>query len=268
MEKCLRLNKDLLISYAESGAGRLLVLLHAFPLDHLMWEPQVTGLQKDCRLITPDLRGFNGTSPFGNTPSIDQMADDVAELLERLKIKEPVIVGGLSMGGYVALAFARRHGERLGGLILADTRAEGDTPEAKANRETAIAFAQAHEPLDVIQSMLPRLLGPETLKRQPDLAMTITGLVCTEKSEAIVAALQALRDRPDAGPGLANIKVPTLVIVGADDVLTPPAAAQSLAERIPGATLVTIPEAGHLSNMEQPDKFNDAVRAFLKSYEG
>jgi 3-oxoadipate enol-lactonase len=256
----------LCITYSANSGDRALVLLHAFPLSATMWKPQVDGLE--CRLILPDLRGFEGTSPFRDAPSIDQMADDTAELLNGLAISEPVVLGGLSMGGYVALAFARRHPERLAGLILADTRAEADTPEAKANRETAIAFAKTHTPAEVIEGMIPRLLSPRTLEQRPEVRAEVIEIASRQSSDAIVAALQALRDRPDASPGLANIKVPTLVIVGEDDVLTPPAVAQSLAQRIARATLVTIPGAGHLSNMEQPDKFNDAVRAFLKDLKG
>jgi pimeloyl-ACP methyl ester carboxylesterase len=259
--KCV-VHEHLTIEYAEAGHGRPLVLLHAFPLSHAMWQPQLEGLHDFCRILTPDLRGFGGTSPFTDAPSMDQMADDIAAFLEVLDIREPIVLGGLSMGGYVALAFARRHPRRLASLILADTRAEADGPEAKANRETAIASAQADPPSAFIEAMLPRLVAESTLKDRPGVADLIRSLGSAQKSEAIVAALRALRDRPDATPGLADITVPTLVIVGALDTLTPPSAAATLASTIRYGKLVHIADAGHLSNLEQPAAFNNAVRTF------
>src|SRR6516162_2263455 len=122
------------VAYDDVGRGRVLVLLHAFPLSRAMWRPQREALQADCRVLTPDLRGFGGTSPFAGTPALEQMADDVAGLLDALGVREPVVLGGLSMGGYVALAFVRKHAGRLAGLNLADTRAEADSAEARANR--------------------------------------------------------------------------------------------------------------------------------------
>lgn len=252
------------VEYDAVGQGKPVVLLHAFPLSRAMWRPQVEALQGECRLLVPDLRGFGGTSPFPGTPSVEAMADDVAALLRALAIVEPVVVGGLSMGGYVALAFARRHAPRLRALILADTRAEPDTPEGKANRNQTIAFAQAHSAAEVIGSMLPKLLGEETRRDRPEVAEEVRRIAAAQSPAAIVAALQALRDRPDARPGLGAVRVPTLVVVGSEDTLTPPAMAQTLAAGMAGAQLVTIAGAGHLSNLEQPAAFNEAVRSFLR----
>lgn len=252
------------VEYDTIGQGNLVVLLHAFPLSRAMWRPQVEALQGECRLLVPDLRGFGGTSPFAGAPSVEAMADDVATLLDALALREPVVLGGLSMGGYVALAFARRHPTRLRALILADTRAEPDTPEGKANRDQAIAFAQAHTATEFIDPMLPKLLGEETRRLRPEVGEEVRRIAAAQSPAAIVAALQALRDRPDARPGLGAIRVPALVVVGSDDTLTPLAVAQALANGIPGAHLVTIAAAGHLSNLEQPAAFNDTVRSFLR----
>src|SRR6267378_3226168 len=151
------------IEYGDAGQGKPIVLLHAFPLSQEMWRPQVEALRAENRILTPGLRGFGGSDGFTNTPSVDRMADDVAALLDTLHITEPVVLGGLSMGGYVALAFARRHPSRLRVLLLADTRSEPDNAEARANRDKMIAFAQTHTAREVIEQMLPKMVSPETL---------------------------------------------------------------------------------------------------------
>lgn len=260
----LQLTADRAMTYAQAGQGQPLVWLHGFPLCHEMWQPQISGLSTHYRVLAPDLTGFGGTSGFPGTPSMSQMADDVAAFLTALKITEPVILGGLSMGGYVALAFARQHPTRLKALILADTRAEPDSAEGKANRDKMIAVAKDKGGEAVIEQMLPKLLGPVAAKERPDLAASMRRMAVGQSREGIANAVQAMRDRPDSAPGLAHIKLPTLVLVGSDDQITPLAASQSMAQAIPGAKLVTIPQAGHMSNQEQPDAFNTAVREFLQ----
>ncbi len=251
------------VEYDDIGAGPVVVLLHAFPLSRAMWRPQREDLQAVCRVVTPDLRGFGGTGGFAGPPSVDRMADDVAALLDALRVNEPVVVGGLSMGGYVALAFARRFPGRLRGLILADTRAEADTPEGKANRDRTIALARSHSAGEVFEQMLPKMVSEETRSRRPGVIGEARRIAAGQSQVGVIAALQALRDRPDATPSLRAIAVPTLVLVGSDDVLTPPAAAQALAAGIAGSQLAVIQGAGHLSNLEQPGLFNAAVRTFL-----
>jgi 3-oxoadipate enol-lactonase len=256
------------VEYDDVGSGPVVVLLHAFPLDRRMWRPQTEALADTARLIVPDQRGFGGTAGFDGTPSIAQMADDVASLLDAMRIAEPVIVGGLSMGGYVALNFARRHAARLRGLILADTRAEADTAEAKANRDRMIAFARENRAVDVIDALLPKMVSERTRSERTAVVDDVRKVASEQTTSGIAAALAALRDREDATPWLSGIKVPTLVVVGSDDVLTPPAAAQTLAKSIAGAELVTLPAAGHLANLETPEDFNDAVRTYLQRQGG
>ena len=253
------------VEYDEAGQGRPLVLLHAFPLARAMWRPQLGELARDWRVIAPDLRGFGGTSPFSGTPSLEQMAEDVAALLDALGVAEPVVLGGLSMGGYVTLAFVRRHAARLRGLVLADTRADADSPEGKANRDRLIAFARAHSPRDVIDQMLPKLVSEATRTRHPDVVEEVRRIAAAQTPEGIIGALAAMRDRPDSTPLLGRIAVPALVVVGGADALTPPAVAQGLAAALPDARLATIEWAGHLSNLEQPEAFNAAVRSFLQA---
>src|SRR5580765_5914997 len=164
------------VEYGDAGQGKPIVLLHAFPLSQEIWRPQVEALRAENRILTPGLRGFGGSDGFTGTPSVDQMADDVAALLDTLRITEPVVLGGLSMGGYVALAFARRHPGRLRALVLADTRAEADSPEAKAAREEMIAFARANPAAAVAERMLPRLLGATTQAERPAVAEEVRRL--------------------------------------------------------------------------------------------
>jgi pimeloyl-ACP methyl ester carboxylesterase len=260
-----RIDSGAWVEHEDVGTGPTLVFLHAFPFCRHMWEPQVRHFQDEFRLIVPDLPGFGGSSGFVSEPSIDQIADNVASLLDALGILGAVTLAGLSMGGYAALAFARRHPQRLRALILANTRAEPDDETAKANRNRLIADAVNKTAAEIFEPMLPRMVSPITLSQRPELVAEIRRLVTEQTPQAIVAATQALRDRPDARPFLARMTVPTLVISGQDDVITPPPVLQSLAAGIPSARLETIPDAGHLTNLEQPARFNKAVTMFLRS---
>lgn len=241
-----------------------LVLLHAFPLDRAMWQSQLDGAEDRFAVLTVDLPGFGG-SPFpSNGCSIDQMADAVAAALDHLKIDQ-AIIGGLSMGGYVALAFARRHAQRLQGLILADTKAEPDDDAAKANRGKVIALVQEQGVGALIEQMIPKLLGSTTQETRPAIADEVRKIANRQSLAGVVNAVAALRDRPDARPRLADIRVPTLIVVGDEDVVTPPSCSQAMAQQIPSSQLVTIPGAGHLSNLEQPNAFNAAMLDFVAS---
>lgn len=248
--------------HTEAGRGRPLVLVHAFPLDRTMWRPQLDGLADVARVIAPDLPGFGG-SPPAESWSIDDAADAVANLLDRHGIAEKVVLGGLSMGGYVALAFARRHAQRLAGLILADTRAEADGAEAKAGRDKTRTVALEQGTAAVFEGMKAKALGDTTRSRRPEVVETAAAIADRQPGASTAAAVLALRDRSDATPGLAAIAVPTLILVGSEDAITPQSAAQTMADKIPGAKLVELPEAGHLSNLETPDAFNASVRKFL-----
>jgi 3-oxoadipate enol-lactonase len=250
------------LAHDDIGQGTPVVLLHAFPFSRRMWAPQRDALKDVCRLITPDLPGF-GDSPLSPpNPTVETMADAVAALLDEKGIRDRVILGGLSMGGYVAFAFVRKYADRLRGLILADTRAEPDDDTAKANRDKLIEFASNNPASAVIEQMMPKMVSPQTLSSRPDIVEEVKRLAGAQQPAGIVAALRMLRARPDSRPTLSTIRVPTLIIVGRDDALTPPPLSESMAGQIAGARLVMI-GAGHLSNLEQPAAFNDAVRGFL-----
>lgn len=251
-----------MLAYEEAGTGRPVVLLHAFPFSRAMYRPQREALAGLGRIITPDLPGF-GDSPLHDAPTVEVMADAVASLLDHLGVRAKVILGGVSMGGYVTLAFARKHAGRLAGLILADTRAEADDDAARANRDRMIGFAATNPASAVVEQMMPKLVGATTQATRPAVVEEVRRIASAQRPAGIIAALQALRNRPDATAGLAAIGVPTLVVVGAEDTLTPPALSESLAAKVAGAKLVVIPGAGHMSNLEQPAAFNEAVREFV-----
>jgi 3-oxoadipate enol-lactonase len=253
------------VTFLEAGKGPLVLLLHAFPLSSAMWRPQIESLRNEYRVVAPDLRGFGSTPGFTGAPSVDQMADDAAALLDELKIQAPVVVGGLSMGGYVALAFARRHASRLRALILADTQAGADDAAAAANRDKMIDFASKNPSPAVIERMMPVALCAITVAKRPEVVGAVRRIASLQAPAGIVGALHALRDRPDATPNLKEIAVPTLVIVGREDALTPPAVAEKLIAGIRGARLVVLENAGHYSNLEQPEGFNQALQTFLAS---
>jgi len=249
----------------DAGTGSPLVLLHPFPFTADVWSGQLRTLSSRRRVIAPNLRGFGGTVPFDATtpPSIDAMADDVAALLEALQLDGPVTLGGVSMGGYVALAFARRHASRLRALILADTRAEPDDADAREKRDASIARVTQGDVAGFVEDMLGKLVGNTTRAERPEVVQRLRENMLRTPATTLASTLAALRDRPDARPNLGAIRVPALVIVGQEDVVTPPAAAEVMAGAISRAKLVAIPGAGHLSNVEAPNAFDEAVEVFL-----
>jgi pimeloyl-ACP methyl ester carboxylesterase len=249
--------------HRDSGEGIPLVLLHAFPLSSAMWLAQREELADICRVITPDQRGFGGSPLDDDEPSLDAAADDVARLLDG-KGLDKVVLGGLSMGGYVVMAFLRRHPGRVSGLVLADTRAGAD---AEAGREKRLAMAQTltddPESSVVVDQVLPTLLGPKTQSERPLVAGRTKGFEQSAPPAAVAWAQRAMAARPDSFDTLRAVDVPTLVIVGEEDGLTPVAESEAIAEAVAGSQLVVLPRAGHLSALEDPEGFNAAVREFL-----
>lgn len=253
----------LYMAYTDQGAGRPLLLLHGYPLSRRLWVPQLDGLAGAARLIAPDLRGHGDSEAPAGPYTVAQLADDAAALLDLLGVTEPVVVGGLSMGGYVALAFQRRYPQRVAGLILAATRAGADSPEAQANRDKAAATAQEKGNAAIVDAMLPKMLAPRTYTEQPSIVAEARAIMASAPVAGIVGTLAAMKTRPDATPQLPEISQPVLVLHGADDVLIPPSEAEASARALPNARLVLIPNAGHLLNLEQPAAFNAEVRTFL-----
>ena len=239
-----------------------LVLLHAFPLNARMWEPQLALNVHGWHVIAPQFRGFDGGRHDPAAVSIDDYAADVIDLLDALHLHD-VVIGGLSMGGYVALAILRHVPSHVRGLVLADTRSQADTPEGVEGRLRMLARLADAGPSVVADEMVPKLLGPSTRESLPDVVARVRELVLSNSREAIAGAIRALMTRPDSTPLLRTIHCPTLVIVGDEDSLTPPTLSEEMHHAIAGSELVVIPAAGHLSSLEQPATFNSAVARFL-----
>jgi len=246
----------------EGGAGRALVLLHAFPLNAGMWEEQIDRAPDGWWFIAPDLPGFGpDAAPVETSQTMDDYASDVLALLDALDV-ERAVIGGLSMGGYITFAMFRRAPERFAGIVLADTKAPADTEEGRAGRRAMAEKLRASGVAAVVDALLPRLLGETSHRERPDIVGRARELMSGNSSHAIDAALHALMARPDSTPDLARVACPALVVVGQEDSLTPPAEAELLASSIRGAELVVLPRAGHLSNLEVPDAFSAALSAF------
>jgi 3-oxoadipate enol-lactonase len=253
-----------LMYYGERGEGPEYpaVLLHAFPLNRKMWAPQVEALAGTRRVITPDYPGFGSSPRPPAQPDVRYYAEQVRELLDRLKL-ERVILGGLSMGGYVAFACLTLFPERISTLVLANTRPDPDTEEIKeTRRETARRVAE--EGVEVLPKLqLERLLAPDTLENKEDVVETVRTMMLESSPDGVVAALGAMRERPDSTGLLGKISVPTLVLGGAEDALSTPEVMGEMAEKIPNSRHLTLEGAGHLSNLEAPVEFNAALKDFL-----
>jgi 3-oxoadipate enol-lactonase len=250
------------LHYDDIGTGLPVVFIHGFPLDRSMWTPQVGALVRQGRCIAPDLRGLGATTP-AEPYSMDQYADDVAALFDALDVP-PAVVAGLSMGGYIALAFWRRHRAKVRALVLADTRAGADTDEGREKRRRLIDVARSRGSRAVADLQIATMVGDATRQRRPDVVATVHAMMAAAPVEGIVGALEAMMARPDSTATLATIDVPTLIIVGEEDTLTPPKEAESLHQHIRGSRLEVIAEAGHICNLERAAAFSHILSEFVE----
>jgi pimeloyl-ACP methyl ester carboxylesterase len=248
---------------ATSGAGTPLVLLHAFPLDGRMWAPQVEALAGTYQVIVPDLRGFGAARDQAvEEAGMALLADDVARLLDDRGL-DRVVLGGLSLGGYVALALMTRHPDRVSGLVLLDTKATADGDQARDDR-LKMADRVLAEGIDFVpEVMLPKLLGETTREHRPEVVEKVTALIREQAPEAIAGAQRGMAARPATTDVLTTISVPTLVVTGEEDAVTGPEIGRELAAAIPDARFLLVEEAGHLVNLEQPEIVNEALLDFL-----
>ncbi|MCO5198781.1 MAG: alpha/beta fold hydrolase [Anaerolineae bacterium] len=256
------MTKHFEMAYQDSAGGLTMLFIHGFPFSSSMWEMQLDDLHELVRVIAPDLRG-HGFSEVEPPYSIAQYADDCITLLNSLGIIDPVVICGLSMGGYVALDLVQRYPERIAALILTATRAAPDDKTGKANRDKAIASVQANGVEALVKALLPKLFSPSTLESAPELADIMQSMMVATPTDGVIGALKAMRDRADARLWLSSIAVPTMIIHGADDQIVPIDEAQYMAEAIPDAEFVRLVDAGHLPPIEQPEEFNKAVARFL-----
>lgn len=247
------------LEYDDIGNGVPLLLIHGFPLDRTLWRAQIAGLWQIYRVIAPDLRGFGQSSTTtGEAISMEQYAADLKALLDALNVKQ-AIIGGLSMGGYVALAFYARYPDRVSALILANTRATADNEEGKQRRLTNAQTIEASGPAFLVEAMAPQMLGPTA---RAETAVTVHSMLARQRAPGMASALRGMAARPDRSSLIRFATIPVLIITGSADQLISPTESEAMHGLIPDSTLVTIPEAGHLSNIDKADAFNDAVRSF------
>ena len=249
------------VGYDDHGSGPPLVLLHGFPHDRTLWAPQFADPSLGVRRIAPDLPGFGESGP-ADEANLDCWADWVAAFLDSIEL-ERVIVGGLSMGGYLAFALWRRHPHRVNALVLADTRAGADSEDGRAKRRDMQSLARAEGAGAVADRMITGMVGKTTRAERPAVVATLNAMMRRATAPAISDALDALMDRPDSTPTLGTITVPTLVLCGEEDALTPVAESEALHAAIAGSTLGIIPRAGHASNIEDPAAFDGLLSRFL-----
>jgi pimeloyl-ACP methyl ester carboxylesterase len=278
---------DIDLAVADGGSGRPVVLLHGFPLTHAIWEQQIAALVPKQRVLAPDLRGFGQSGVTPGRVTMRQFADDLAAMLDALKIDEPIVLGGLSMGGYVAFRFFQAHRSRLAGLILCDTKAAADTPQAAAGRlETAQRLERPRADSSIVwticragrketarrewegtrflaDTMLPRLLAPATLVGRPEVVDRLRWMILAGNPIGYAATLRGLAERPDFTPLLPRIDCPTLLIVGRQDAISTVAEMNAMAGAIPGSRIVEIDNAGHVTPLEAPGEVTAAMEQFL-----
>lgn len=251
------------IAYDDVGSGPPIVLVHGYPFNRTMWDEQVAALSDNYRVIRLDLRGHGESESSEGPATMNLMANDIASLLDQLGVNRAVI-GALSMGGYVALAFDQLFPSRVEKLVLADTRAQADTEENKKVRAEQAQKILAEGMAGIVDTMLPKLLAPETVSKRPEVVKRVRDMMLQTKPEGAAAALLGMAQREDQTARLADIQVPTLILVGREDAITPVADSEKMHAAIAGSQLMVIENAGHVSNIEQPERFNRALREFLK----
>lgn len=252
------------MAYLDEGSGTPVLLVHGFPLDGTMWDDQVSALSGRYRVIVPDLRGAGNSEAVPGPYTMEMLADDLNGLLDHLDIPE-VILGGFSMGGYVVFEFYRKYKQRVKALILADTRPQPDNGPAKEGRETMAKRAESEGQAPIADALLPRLLTPDTIENRSDIVERVRAMIMKCSVEGIAGDLRAMATRPDSADTLGVMTVPTLVIVGEEDALTPPLESERMAEALPDSNLQMIPDAAHVSNIENPGTFNFALLGFLET---
>lgn len=261
---------DINIAYEDSGPNLestpIILFIHGYPLSRKLWQPQLSDLSEFARILIPDLRGFGDSDATPGPYTMDLLADDCICLLDRLEIIKPVIVCGLSMGGYVTFALYRKYPHRVKGLILVSTRAGADSLEVKLNRDKSVDLTEKEGSEAITRVMLPKMLSPDAYNSHPEMVNAMRSITMSASVPGIVGVLKGMRNRPDSTPLLSQITVPTLLIFGEEDQLIPRSEIETLRDSIPGAQLHTIPNAGHVPNFEQPNLFNRMIEAYITSF--
>lgn len=254
--------KPLSLHVRDEGNGPAVLFLHGFPLNGGMWDRQIAEIRTRARVLVPDLPGFGRSVPTPEPPTIEDFADLVLAALDARGIDRVTVVG-LSMGGYIAFRLVERLGERLAGLLLADTRPNPDTEEGARLRHVLAAKVEAQGVEPAIEEFLPKLLGPTTFRTRSAVVERVREIIRGNQPAGLAAALRAMAGRPDSTPLLSRLRCPVLCVAGEEDALTPPEVARAMAEQIPGGRWIAIPSAGHLTNLEAPEAFGIALAELL-----
>jgi pimeloyl-ACP methyl ester carboxylesterase len=252
------------IQYADKGHGPAILFLHGFGLSLGMWDAQ-EALTPRYRIVRFDARGFGGSAVGDAMLTMDRIANDAAGLIERLRLG-PVVLVGCSMGGYAALAFAHKHAALLRGLVLVDTRAGADSSEARKGRAELAAKVMKEGPPAALDFFLPRVFGETTKASRADVVARFKDMVLASSPQGLSDGLHGMAARQDSTPLLREISVPTLVVYGEEDMLTPRSEAEIMQRGIKGAELAMIPKSGHLPSMETPETFNKVLQEFLRRF--
>jgi len=250
------------LAFEVRGTGQALLLLHAFPLGLAMWDPQTAALSESNQVVRFDARGFGGSPPGDGLLTMEKIADDAVALLDHVGVSRAVVCG-LSMGGYAAFALVRRHADRVKGLVLSDTRAGADSGAARTARAAQADRVRKQGSAALADAVLPKLVGETTHTQRPEVVARLRETIAANPPRGIADALAGLAARADSTPTLREIRVPTLVVCGAEDAITPVAESEALVRGIAGSRLEVIPAAGHLSSVENPEGFNEVLTKFL-----
>jgi len=251
------------VSYFEEGKGEIpVIFIHGFPFDKSMWKDQVYALSSDHRAIAYDVRGYGNSHAGTEEFTVDQFADDLFLFMDALQIRK-AIVCGLSMGGYIVLNAITKQRERIAGLILCDTQCAADTEEGKEKRRKTIAFIKKNGLKDYAEESMKNLFAPQSFTDKKEQVAFVKDMILTAEAGNICKTLEALANRKETCSTLDKVNIPTLILVGKEDKVTPLAAAQKMQELIAGSQLHVIAEAGHMSNLENPSDFIAQVKVFL-----
>jgi len=256
---------ELELAVVDEGNGPPLVLVHGFPLDHTMWNAQIDAFRSRYRVIAPDLRGFGQSDVSTETVTMDRFARDLHQMLQQLAVDPPVVLCGLSMGGYVALAFWRRFASSVRALILCDTRAAADDAAGVQARKQTADLVLAEGPGAIAEGMLVKLFAADA---KPELVESTRQVMLETRRESMAGALHAMADRPDSVALLKSIDVPTLVVVGRDDAISTVGEMRAISENIAGARFIEVPNAGHMAPLENPSFVNREIDRFLSGLPG
>jgi 3-oxoadipate enol-lactonase len=243
--------------------GHPLLLIHGFPLDHTVWQPQIDFFSDHCQVIAPDLRGFGGSDVTPGVVTMEQMADDLHGLLAALGVHEKVIVCGLSMGGYVGWQFWKKYKHKVLALVACDTRAVSDTPDVAASRHRMAASVLSEGAVAASRVMMPRMFAQDTYQAKPELVKFVQNMMERQSPVGIAAAAEGLAVRADVRELLPQIDVPTLVVVGEHDVISTVDEMRHIADAIPDSVWVSVPASGHLACLENPAVANEAIAEFI-----